>query len=184
MDQSTYQAESGESPPGSAQEIFPGSDLSKWRRSRTARPGLHVRAARKVSDDLFNVFLFGASATVLGIARWLNPSPAGVGTHTQLGLPSCGFLQATGMPCPACGMTTSFAHAAHGHLFAAFHTQPAGATLAILTAAMLIASVYGMISGRSLSPLIDAVMRPVPMIALAAIILAGWMYKILLVTGT
>jgi hypothetical protein len=31
------------------------------------------------------------------------------GTHRGLGLPPCTFLKQTGQPCPACGMTTSFA---------------------------------------------------------------------------
>ena len=32
-----------------------------------------------------------------------------MGTHQQLGLPPCNFVTLTGYPCPACGMTTSFA---------------------------------------------------------------------------
>ncbi len=43
-------------------------------------------------------------------AAFLDPNPAGHGTHTQLGLPPCGFLVLTGFPCPGCGLTTCFAH--------------------------------------------------------------------------
>lgn len=43
-------------------------------------------------------------------ATTLSPSPAGHGTHMQLGLPPCGFLLITGYPCPGCGLTTCFAH--------------------------------------------------------------------------
>jgi hypothetical protein len=35
-------------------------------------------------------------------------------THRQLGLPECSFKNATGLPCPSCGMTTSFALLIHG----------------------------------------------------------------------
>src|SRR5690606_33691507 len=51
---------------------------------------------------------------VLGLAPWLTPAAAGHGTHGQLGLPPCGWVLAMGRPCPSCGMTTAFAHAADG----------------------------------------------------------------------
>jgi hypothetical protein len=40
----------------------------------------------------------------------LQASPSGYGTHTQLNLPSCGYLMRTGYPCPGCGVTTSLTH--------------------------------------------------------------------------
>ena len=51
---------------------------------------------------------------VLTLAFTLNPydaegQPRTMATHTQLGLPPCNFVTLTGKPCPACGMTTSFA---------------------------------------------------------------------------
>src|SRR3954447_16098360 len=46
--------------------------------------------------------------TVLGVACWLRPDPRGMGTHQQLGLPPCTFYLYTDVPCPSCGMTTSF----------------------------------------------------------------------------
>ncbi|MCI0660998.1 MAG: hypothetical protein L0220_07990, partial [Acidobacteria bacterium] len=42
------------------------------------------------------ILLAGAS---LIIARILQPSSRGVGTHEQLGLPPCPFLHLTGIPC-------------------------------------------------------------------------------------
>ena len=44
----------------------------------------------------------------LVIAAALSPSNAGHGTHRQLGLPACGWQTNMGLPCPTCGMTTSF----------------------------------------------------------------------------
>lgn len=59
-----------------------------------------------------------------------NPGP----DHTVqlLGQPwgeTCAFLKETGYPCPQCGMTRSWVHAARGHVFEAFQYNPAGATL-------------------------------------------------------
>ena len=69
---------------------------------------------------------------LLGVARWLEPDPAGVGTHTQLGLPPTFVMDRLGTPCPLCGMTTAWAHTMEANLLAAVLTQPAGALLALL----------------------------------------------------
>jgi hypothetical protein len=69
---------------------------------------------------------------VFVIARSLRPDPSGMGTHRQLGLPPCMFYFATGMPCPTCGMTTSFSHLMHGDFAAAVRAHPLGAVLAVL----------------------------------------------------
>ncbi len=73
--------------------------------------------------------LAAASASVLLIARLLTPNASGVGTHTQLGLPPCGFLTLLGVPCPACGLTTAFAHLAHGDVSASLAAHPLGLPL-------------------------------------------------------
>ena len=75
----------------------------------------------------------GAACVVL-IARWLDPDPSGHGTHTQLGLPACGFFLMTSLPCPGCGLTTSFAHMARFDLVQAFASHPIGVPLFLLTA--------------------------------------------------
>ena len=58
-------------------------------------------------------------AAVFAVAIWLKPydedgRPLRLETHRQLGLPSCQFYFLTGIPCPSCGMTTSFALLMHG----------------------------------------------------------------------
>jgi hypothetical protein len=70
---------------------------------------------------------------LLGVARWLEPDPRGYGTHTQLGLGPCAFAVLTGRPCPACGMTTSFAWFARGCLGRSWQASPAGCLIALLT---------------------------------------------------
>jgi hypothetical protein len=74
------------------------------------------------------------SLLVLATARALTPAASGVGTHTQLGLPPCGFLLFFQLPCPACGLTTAFAHLAHGSLEASLAAHPLGLPLFLGTA--------------------------------------------------
>ena len=69
--------------------------------------------------------------SVMAIAIWLTPDPRGFGTHLQLGLPECGFRSATGINCPHCGMTTSFAWFVRGQWRRSFQVNPAGLMLAI-----------------------------------------------------
>ena len=57
----------------------------------------------------------------------------------------CGFKQATGLPCPGCGVTTSAMAFVKGRIFESFYIQPAGALLccglaAVAVLALLIAA--------------------------------------------
>ncbi|MBT4523937.1 MAG: DUF2752 domain-containing protein, partial [Phycisphaerae bacterium] len=61
-----------------------------------------------------------ASLALLSIALLLTPSADGIGTHTQLGLPACGWILAADLPCPTCGMTTAWSHTIRGELPSAF----------------------------------------------------------------
>ncbi len=72
-------------------------------------------------------------AGLLAVARKLEPDPRGFGTHTQLGLRSCAFLNATGRLCPTCGMTTSFAWLTRGRLDRSWQANPAGCVYALLS---------------------------------------------------
>lgn len=145
-----------------------------------------------VGDDL-HVFHWFASVTaavvfalslgLLVVASRLDAAPTGVGTHSQLGMAPCGFLDRTGMPCATCGMTTSFALAADGRLIDAFFNQPAGALLALLTAIVALLSAYAMVKGMSLMPLVLALWKPMTIAAIAIMVLGAWGYKILIMQG-
>lgn len=76
-----------------------------------------------------------ALVSLLGVAAYLRPSPAGLGTHRQLGLPPCTFQWVLGWPCPACGMTTSWAHTVRGDLSAAVRCNAGGTLLCLLALA-------------------------------------------------
>jgi hypothetical protein len=88
---------------------------------------------------------------VFGIARWLNPydqdgSPRRMETHRQLGLPPCTFKVMTGgLPCPSCGMTTSFALLMHGDVANSLRANAVGTLLALFCLALIpwnLASAY------------------------------------------
>lgn len=73
--------------------------------------------------------------SVLGLSLWLQPDPAGMGTHTQLGLEPCGYYVRSGQPCMSCGMTTSFANMARARVVPAWKANPMGIALFLLTLA-------------------------------------------------
>lgn len=145
------------------------------------RPEPPTHRVRKASWSarLIALLVFAPTLAVLITAASLTANEAGVGTHTQLGLAPCGFKSATGMPCATCGMTTSFTHAADGHLFTAFVTQPAGATLAVLTAMAVLVSGWSLATGMSLVPIGIALWRPRMIITVIALILGGWLYSLI-----
>jgi len=74
--------------------------------------------------------------TLLGLARVLTPNEAGVGTHRALGFPPCGALVAWGIPCPSCGMTTSWAWFTRGEFGRSWSSNPGGLMLAVFVIVM------------------------------------------------
>jgi len=69
---------------------------------------------------------------LLSVAAWLEPSPAGLGTHQQLGLPPCTFRVVFGVRCPSCGMTTAWANVMELRMGEAVRANSGGTLLAIL----------------------------------------------------
>ncbi|MFP4145911.1 MAG: DUF2752 domain-containing protein [Phycisphaeraceae bacterium] len=124
------------------------------------------------------------AAIVLGLAAWFTPDPSGTGTHTQLGLAPCAMKLTTGLPCATCGMTTSFAYAAEGQFLAAFLTQPAGAILALLTAMAALLSAWALVTGMSLMPLIQQLIRPRVVVGTIVFLLVSWGYTLWQAMGT
>lgn len=116
---------------------------------------------------------------VLLIAVMLRPSGEGHGTHTQLGMPDCAWAVTLDTPCPTCGMTTSFAHAAGGDLLTSIVTQPLGFLLVIGTASTVWGGAHTAIGGVRLGPLLGAMTTKWSMWGLAAAALGAWVYKII-----
>lgn len=103
----------------------PSSDRSSFNRAEHS-PASHGLMAHTRNNQIIYFGLITLATITLAIARALNPSAKGYGTHQQLGLPPCVFFKLTGIPCPSCGLTTSFAHATRLHLYQSLITQPFG----------------------------------------------------------
>jgi hypothetical protein len=58
-------------------------------------------------------------------------------THRQLGLPPCTFYAFTGLPCPSCGMTTSFALLIRGDVVNSLRANAVGTLLAAFCLALI-----------------------------------------------
>ncbi len=127
----------------------------------------------------FLVLVFLVSLGFISVGLWLNPDPSGVGTHTQLGLPPCGHLLATGRPCITCGCTTAFALAAHGRILQALWTQPFGTFFFFLCLAGAVFSLHALWTGRSL--VLRIALWPWARLILAtlALLVLSWIFKLL-----
>ncbi len=82
------------------------------------------------------------AVAVFAVAARLDPyyadgSARSEETHRQLGLPSCTFKFAVGVPCPSCGMTTSFALLIRGDVLHSLRANCAGTLLAVVTLAFI-----------------------------------------------
>jgi hypothetical protein len=101
----------------------------------------------------FGLVLVGIGLVVVfSVAFYLNPYQGGdvwrQETHTQLGLPECNFLRLTGLPCPSCGMSTSFALLVRGDLWNSLCANAVGTLLASFCLVMLPWSVLCALRGR------------------------------------
>lgn len=125
-------------------------------------------------------------ALPLVTARFLlTPSADGMGTHRQLGLPPCTFLYLSGIPCPFCGMTTSWTHAAHGQILSSIATQPAGFAFFVIDFGIVFwclwAAAIGLPQWRP-EKFLSAIPRWLWWSGLS-LTCAAWIYKILVVRG-
>jgi hypothetical protein len=90
---------------------------------------------------------------VFATAAWIRPYDAAgkakaMATHTQLGLPECNMVVATGKPCPSCGLTTSFALLAHGDVVNSLKANWVGTLLAVFWLGLIPWGVVSAFRGR------------------------------------
>ena len=141
------------------------------------------RAHLSTRERLVVAALSLCAITLLSVAAWLQPASAGMGTHTQLGIPACSWPATVGLPCPSCGMTTAFALAADGRFLDSLRAQPMGFLLAIVTAGFAVVSSYAALTGsRMLSAITDKIGGRFWWFFGAAILLS-WGYKMLTFGG-
>lgn len=113
------------------------------------------RSSASIFERLFWWGLAGGCVLVLALAACVEPDARGYGTHTQLGLPPCGFLTWTGAPCPGCGLTTAFAHGIRGHWVLALHANPLGLILFVVVCATIPLSFLAALRGWSVDSVIQ-----------------------------
>lgn len=114
---------------------------------------------------------------LLIVASRLQASPNGHGTHMQMGLPPCGWVQAWDKPCMTCGMTTAFAAAADVSPVASFKAQPMGLVLAVGAAIMVWLGAYSAATGSMILPTLIRIGNWRLVWGLVAGLLLAWVYK-------
>ncbi len=151
----------------------PAADAPGSVRGRSRPVSGRVSGSERITQAVVAVLL----AAALGVGLVLEPNEEGVDTHTQLGLPPCGFYLMTGKPCPTCGVTTSFVLAAHGRFAESLANQPFGFLCFVLVVGGLGALVATLGLGRSWAPLLVRTNPVVILVILIIFLLASWTYK-------
>lgn len=119
-----------------------------------------------------------ALLAMLVVGAWLVPSAKGHSTHEQLGMPACGFLAATGRPCPTCGMTTAVSLAVHREPIRAFITQPFGALLAVGASIGFWGCFHVAVFGSRLGRVAEPLLRPRILWIAGGLLSLSWIYKL------
>jgi hypothetical protein len=96
-----------------------------------------------------------AMAFVFYLATQVRPyaedgTPLRMASHRTLGLPACRFQEYTGMPCPSCGMTTSFALLVRGDIINSLRANWVGTGLAVFCMLFIPWSIASTLRGRFL----------------------------------
>jgi Protein of unknown function (DUF2752) len=117
------------------------------------------------------------------LASQLTPDPRGRGTHEQLGLPPCTFALLSGRPCPACGMTTSWALATHGRLWDAVCVHVTGTLLAFAALVVGLGTTIVAARGRRLAWQPSETMVAAAAVVLAGLVLCEWIVRLLSQSG-
>jgi Protein of unknown function (DUF2752) len=86
--------------------------------------------------------------TLLIVAKFLTASPAGFGTHQQLGLPPCTMKYVFGLRCPSCGMTTSWASLLDGDVVGSVTANCGGTLLCLVSLVAVPTTMWMAWSGR------------------------------------
>jgi hypothetical protein len=123
--------------------------------------------------------LFLVPTAVLTTAAFLHPAAIGHGTHTQLGLPPCGFLVLTGLPCPGCGLTTSFANMIRGDAIDAARANAFGILLFLVTLTTIPIAAVGFVKGWRVVPVLERLAAEKWAVVLACVSLTVWVTRLI-----
>jgi hypothetical protein len=157
-----------------APPIVPSGGADRLAEGRSPASPARADGSTRLTSAIIALF-----ATAILVVAWvLQPSEDGLGTHRQLGLPACGWIASADLPCPTCGMTTAFSHAAHGDLLSSFRSQPLGMLLAVGTAIVVLAAAWTASTGSMLAPFLAAMLGPRLGWTLGILLLLAWGWKI------
>jgi hypothetical protein len=93
-------------------------------------------------------------------------------------IPPCGFRISTGVPCPTCYMTRSFALMARGRILEAVWLQPMGALLWAIAAVSVPVLLVALFCPRPVTPVLERWPFRRIILALFLLTLAAWGYTI------
>lgn len=101
------------------------------------------------------LLIAGILSLVLFVATLVRPyaedgTPLRMASHRTLGLPACNFQEMFDLPCPSCGLTTSFALLVRGDVWNSLRANFVGTGLALVCAALIPWSIVSAIRGRFL----------------------------------
>jgi len=161
--------------------------------SQTDQPSLSPRIyaispiVQRVSRSgrLVAAIIAAGCLAALATAVFVTPSPTGVSSHESIGLARCQFLATSGIPCPSCGMTTSFAHFVRGNLAASLWVQPMGTLLAFTAGIAFWAGLYIAVTGKPVHRLVRGMPSLYYVVVPVGVGIAAWAWKIFIhVRGT
>jgi Protein of unknown function (DUF2752) len=118
------------------------------------------------------------------VAYRLEPDPRGYGTHQRLGLPPCTIRAVFGIPCPSCGMTTSFANITKGRWREAVQANFAGLLLAVICAALIPWCWLSAFYGRLCWVQHPAKLAATLLVAVCGIATVEWMVRLLFLSSS
>ena len=154
-------ATDGPGPPGqifSVTSRFPSIDVSPASDAAPAPKHVETSRARSLGrrhgpgPRMLAAVIALLPITALAVARALEPSSSGLGTHHQLGLPPCSMRVLLGIRCPGCGMTTSWSHFTRGNWQQSLETNVGGFCFALLAIWIAYLATVTTVTARPPSP--------------------------------
>lgn len=125
-----------------------------------------------------NLAAFLALSGIFAASFYLSPDPRGLGTHEQLFLPPCAFHWLTQIPCPSCGLTTSFAYLAKGEFVMGFQTHPLGPFLFLLAGVGFFYAALSLIRSRPSWEIFERPSSFWATLVLISALMGAWVFKI------
>jgi hypothetical protein len=149
-----------------------------------AEPIIYINTDRPfrapIGIRLLSFAIAAGCMLLMVVAASLTPSHRGVATHRALGLPECEFMHRTGIPCPSCGMTTSFSWFVRGNIAASLYVQPMGTVLAAIACGAIWVGLYIAITGRPVYRLLGLTSGRYLYMPLLVFALMAWGWKIMI----